>query len=43
MNKLSFFIVNIFINSFLVFFTAALLVEGIIFYLEYDKGELQLF
>ncbi len=38
MDKFSFFILNIFINSFLAFFTVALLVEGIIFLFRIRQG-----
>lgn len=38
MDKSSFFILNVFLNSFLAFFTAALLVEGVIFFFRIKPG-----
>ncbi len=38
MDKASFFILNVFLNSFLAFFTAALLIEGIVFLFRIKQG-----
>lgn len=43
MDKISFFILNVFLNSFLMFFTAVLLIEGIIFLLRTPQGRVAAF